>query len=177
MSFNKLHVSSKTTAYFSQLKGRTGLTPNILSRMALCLSIADLALPNTKLDDEKGQEFSRYTLLGEWDTFFISLLRERLIHDGLDPEEDLMAQFKGHLNRGVLMLYSRVKSLDDINDLIVQANSNINTSSNTEEEEDVEKVVQKIRGKFHHDNHHPPPKDDHHLDSAIENNDDDNNKK
>ncbi|MFI5422341.1 MAG: DndE family protein [Nitrososphaerales archaeon] len=66
MSFNKLHVSGKATAYFPMLKGRTGLTPNILCRMALCLSIADPSMPNPKLEDEKGQEFSRYTLLGEW---------------------------------------------------------------------------------------------------------------
>jgi DNA sulfur modification protein DndE len=70
------------------------------------------------LDDEKGQEFSRYTLLGEWDAFFIALLRERLIHDGLDPEKDLMPQFKAHLNRGVIMLFSRIKDLSDVYDLI-----------------------------------------------------------
>lgn len=119
MSFSKLHVSIKTTGQFSQLKGRTGLTPNILSRMALCLSIADPSIPNSSLDDEKGQEFSRYTLLGEWDSFFIALLKERLIHDGVDPEKEIIAHFKAHLNRGVSMLYSRVKSLDDIHDLVV----------------------------------------------------------
>lgn len=119
MSFNKIRVSSKATMLFSHLKGRTGgLTPNILSRMALCLSIADSSRPNPKLDDEKGQEFSRYTLLGEYDAFFIALLRERLIQDGLDPEKDLMPQFKAHLNRGVAMLFSRVKDLNDIYDLI-----------------------------------------------------------
>lgn len=119
MSFNKIHVSSKATTLFSHLKGRTGgLTPNILSRMALCLSIADSSKPNAKLDDERGQEFSRYTLLGEYDAFFIALLRERLIQDGLDPEKDLLPQFKAHLNRGVAMLFSRVKDLDDIYDLI-----------------------------------------------------------
>ena len=52
------------------------------------------------------------------DAFFISILRERLIHDGLDAEKDLMTQFKAHLNRGIIMLFSRVKSLDDIYTLI-----------------------------------------------------------
>jgi DNA sulfur modification protein DndE len=118
MSFNRLRVSERATSYFPILKGRTGLTPNILCRMALCLSIADPSIPNPKLEDEKGQEFNRYTLLGEWDAFFISILRERLIHDSLDVEKDLMTQFKAHLNRGIIMLFSRVKSLDNIYDLI-----------------------------------------------------------
>jgi DNA sulfur modification protein DndE len=118
MSFNKLHVSERATKCFPSLKGKTGLTPNILCRMALCLSIVDPSRPNPRLDDEKGMEFSRYTLLGEWDAFFIALLRERLIHDGLDPEEDLMPQFKAHLNRGIVMLFSRVKTLTDVYDLI-----------------------------------------------------------
>lgn len=118
MSFNKLHVSQHVTKLFPSLKAKTSLTPNILCRMALCLSLSDPSIPNGKLDDEKGQEFSRYTLLGEWDAFFIALLRERLIHDGLDPDKDLMPQFKAHLNRGVIMLFSRVKDLSDVYDLI-----------------------------------------------------------
>jgi DNA sulfur modification protein DndE len=129
MSFNKFYSNAKTTSYFPSLKGRTGLTPNILCRMAICLSIADPAIPNTKLDDEKGQEFSRYTLLGEWDAFFMALLRERLIHDGLDPEKDLLTQFKAHVNRGISMLFSRVKSLDDIYELVASAQNSTKNSN------------------------------------------------
>ena len=98
--------------------------------MAICLSIADPTIPNTKLHDEKGQEFSRYTLLGEWDAFFMALLRERLIHDGLDPEKDLLTQFKAHVNRGISMLFSRVKSLDDIYELVASAQSSSINNNN-----------------------------------------------
>ena len=86
--------------------------------MALCLSIADPSMPDTKIEDGEGQEFSRYTLLGEWDAFFISILRERLIHDNLDPDADLLIQFKAHLNRGIEMLYSRIKDLSDVYELL-----------------------------------------------------------
>lgn len=86
--------------------------------MALCLSIADPSMPDTKVEDGEGQEFSRYTLLGEWDAFFISILRERLIHDNLDPDADLLIQFKAHLNRGIEMLYSRTKDLSDVYELL-----------------------------------------------------------
>lgn len=118
MSFNKMHVSQHVTKLFPSLKAKTGLTPNILCRLALCLSLSDPSIPKGKLDDEKGQEFSRYTLLGEWDAFYIALLRERLILDKLDPDTELMPQFRAHLNRGVMMLFSRVKDLSDVYDLI-----------------------------------------------------------
>ena len=118
MSFNKIHTSERVTKLFPLLKMRTGLTPNIICRLALCLSISDPTAPNTRLEDEKGQEFSRYTLLGEWDSFFISILRERLIHDKLDPEKDLTPQFKAHINRGVLSLTARIRDLSDICDLL-----------------------------------------------------------
>ena len=123
MSFNKLHASSRTTKYLPFLKMKTGLSPNIICRMGLCLSIAEPSLPDTKMDDDKGQEFSRYTLLGEWDPFFISILRERLIQDKLDPEKELLVQFKAHLNRGIMMLQSRIKDLSDIHDLLPAASS------------------------------------------------------
>ena len=119
---------------------RTGLTPNIVCRLALCLSIADPTLPNTKLEDEKGQEFSRYTLLGEWDSFFISILRERLIHDKLDPEKDLMPQFKAHINRGVLALTARVRDLSDICELLPNQESEEKKNVNKNEKKAKKKV-------------------------------------
>src|SRR5574339_230715 len=83
MSFNKIRVSANVTKILSIIKGRTGLTPNIICRLALCLSISDPALPSMKIIDSLGQEFNRYTLLGEMDSFFISILKERLVKDGL----------------------------------------------------------------------------------------------
>jgi DNA sulfur modification protein DndE len=142
MSFNKLHISSKSTKYLPFLKIKTGLTPNIVCRMGLCLSIAEPSIPDTKMDDDKGQEFSRYTLLGEWDTFFISILRERLIQDKLDPEKDLVVQFKAHLNRGIMMLQSRIKDLSDIHDLLPSSNNS--PQSKTTSTEKLKNKSQKI---------------------------------
>lgn len=95
------------------------MTPNIICRLGLCLSISDPTIPNAKLDDEKGQEFNRYTLLGELDEFYIAILKERLIEDGLDLDKDLVPQLKAHINRGVVMFQSRVKDLSDLADLMV----------------------------------------------------------
>jgi DNA sulfur modification protein DndE len=96
------------------LKGRTGLTPNILCRIGLCLSLSDPSIPDPLVYDEGGQEFNRYTLTGEWDTFFIALIKERLLQDGLDVEQDLLPQFKAHLNRGAIELFDKVKGLADL---------------------------------------------------------------
>jgi DNA sulfur modification protein DndE len=99
------------------LKGRTGLTPNILGRIAFCLSLKEPGIPNENKDSQ-GQEFNRYTLTGEWDTFYIALLKMRLINDGIDPNENLQTQFKEHLERGVIILFNRVKEFSDLANLL-----------------------------------------------------------
>ena len=99
------------------LKGRTQLTPNILGRIAFCLSLKEPGIPKENKDSQ-GQEFNRYTLTGEWDAFYVALLKMRLINDGLDPEDDLQSQFKEHLERGVIILFNRVKEFSDLPTLL-----------------------------------------------------------
>ena len=104
------------------LKARTGLTPNLLCRLGFCLSLAEPGVPDPQLyGDGQAREFNRYTLTGQWDLFFFSLLRERLVQDGLDLEADLEVQFKAHLSRGVLLLYQRLKNLEDLADMMAEA--------------------------------------------------------
>jgi len=121
LSFNRIRVSAEATNKLKVLKARTGLTPNILCRLALTISLGEPGLPNTSSYDEQGQEFNRYTLTGEWDQLFIALLKERLVQDDLDIALDLLPQFKGHLNRGVSLLYGRIKSLSDLQGLLPSA--------------------------------------------------------
>jgi DNA sulfur modification protein DndE len=125
---NKIRISEKATNYLSYLRAKIKLTPNIVCRFALCLSISDPTPPDTRLDDEKGQEFSRYTLLGEYDEFYIGILKERMIEDGLDLEKDLSSQLKAHINRGVMMFHTRIKDLSDISDLIIDNEANRNVT-------------------------------------------------
>jgi DNA sulfur modification protein DndE len=113
MSFQRIRLSHGATYRLQSLKGKTGLTPNILSRIALCCSLNDPLIPDPADYDEEGQEMNRYTLTGEWDAFFIALMRERCIEDGLDPEDDLFPQFRAHLNRGAFFVFSQVKDLSD----------------------------------------------------------------
>jgi len=131
MSLNRIYVSKDVDSRLRSLKGRTGLTPNILCRLGFCLSLAEPGVPDLELyNDGQGREFNRYTLTGQWDVLYMSLLRERLVQDKLDIEADLESQFKAHLSRGVMLLYQRLKSLADIAD-IAETQRQISTGLST----------------------------------------------
>lgn len=114
MQLNKVKISEESTKKLSRLKGLTGLTPNILCRLGICLSLNDPTLPSFEPIEEDGMEFNRYTLIGEYDAYYIALVKERFHLDGLETTLDLTKYFKAHLNRGVQLLYNRVKSISDI---------------------------------------------------------------
>ena len=118
MSFNRIRMSQDATRRLQMLKGKTGLTPNILLRLAFCFSLNDPKIPDPSDYDQEGQELNRFTLTGEWDTFFMGLMKERCIADGLDLEKDLVPQFRAHLNRGVFGIYGRIKGIGDIENLL-----------------------------------------------------------
>lgn len=137
MSFNRIYVGEDVDLRLRNLKARTSITPNLLCRLGFCLSLAQPGIPDLNLyDDGQVREFNRYTLTGQWDTFFFALLRQRLLEDGLDPEKDLEKQFKAHLSRGVLMLYQRLKNIEDLADLVSESQQHLKElSSNLDVEE------------------------------------------
>jgi len=128
--FSRLYVSEDIDNKLRTLKIRTGLTPNLLCRMGFCLSLSEPGIPDVQLySDTQAREFNRYTLTGQYDLFFFSLLRERLLEDKLN-EELLEPQFKAHLSRGVGLLYQRVKNTEDVASLVteIQARNMQNTA-------------------------------------------------
>ena len=135
MSFQRVRISKDVTYRVRNLAGRLGLTPNIIGRIGICLSLNDPSIPNAGMYDELGQEYGRYTLLGEWDRFFIAIVQERIVRDGLDPKKDFDSQLRAHLNRGVLYFCNRVRDLGDIHELLQSVPRNISLK---EERRDVE---------------------------------------
>lgn len=133
MNFYRISISEKATFRLNQLKGKTGLTPNIICRIAICYSLNDPTIPNPDDYDERGQEMNRYTLTGEWDTFFIALVKERCIKDKLDPEKDLYDQLRAHLNRGVFGIFSQIKGLGDFYILLTHQSAGIKSGMLSEE--------------------------------------------
>lgn len=118
----KIFLSADNTQKVRTLKGRTGLTPNILCRFALALSLRDPGVPDPSAFPNDGMEFNRYTLLGIHEVLILSLVRQRCLQDGMDPDEELPEQLRAHINRGVSILYPRLRSLSDIGEMVMQAN-------------------------------------------------------
>lgn len=127
MAFNRIYVSEDVDQRLRQLKSRTGLTPNLLCRLGFCLSLTEPTIPDLQLYAEgQTREFNRSTLTGHWDIFFFALLRERrFTQDKEDPQIDIEGRFKAHLSRGVLMLYQRLKGLEDLADLVNEAQQRV----------------------------------------------------
>ncbi len=114
MQLSEMHFSEEASRKLSQLKRRTGLTPNILARIGFCISLENPALPDPADYEGTGYiNIKRHVLTGYYDPLFVALMKERCHQDG-QPEEEWATQFKAHMNRGVLLLHKKLKSLDDL---------------------------------------------------------------
>ena len=118
LQFSRIHTSQRCRGILANLKIKTGLTPNILSRFGICLSLKDPSVPNPEEFDENGTEFLPLVLFGEHEKLFLALMIDRLHRDGLNPEKYLNIMLRAHLNRGVYSLLSRVYGLSGINEMI-----------------------------------------------------------
>jgi DNA sulfur modification protein DndE len=103
------------------LKGRTGITPNILGRMGFCLSLEEPGTPallNAKA--ALGREINRYTMLGEYDEAFIALLITWMNNRGhkINKPEEVNKYFLAHMNRGIELITARLKTVVDLERLI-----------------------------------------------------------
>jgi DNA sulfur modification protein DndE len=116
--FNRVQIGTKATNRLQMLKGQTGITPNYLCRIGLCYSLNEPRPPNPGEYNTDGQTFNRYTLLGEHDALYMALLKERMLQEGKDPEEDLYEEFVAHLNRGVNRVSGNISDVSDFYDLV-----------------------------------------------------------
>src|SRR5215813_2829351 len=108
MKLTKLRLTKDASNRLRFVAGKTGLTPNLLCRIGFCLSLADPSVPDPEEFPEEDREFNRYTLLGEYDTLFIALLKQRCQKYGI-PDERMPGAFRAHINRGVILLQQRVR--------------------------------------------------------------------
>lgn len=118
MKFSKIKLSAKSQNVLGRIKARTGLTPNLLARFALCLSIKEKSSPNPDEYDKDGSEIEPNILFGEYESLYLGLMRNRLEKDGKNIETDLNDMTRCHINRGVIALSPRIQSLEDFYELI-----------------------------------------------------------
>lgn len=112
----RVRFSTEADNRLRMLKARTGLTPNIICRLGLCLSIEEPGEPRSDSSGPSLREINRYTLLGEYDQLFVALLNTRHPNLGNDGEE-LGRLFVEHLHRGITLLANRLKGPSSIAEL------------------------------------------------------------
>ena len=82
------------------------------------LSLAESGTPNEGSSASDGMEFNAYTLFGQYESLICALVTERCLNDGAAGEVQLQDEVRAHINRGVVIMYPRVKSLASLTDLL-----------------------------------------------------------
>lgn len=107
---NRLRISKSATDNLKMLKGRTGLTPNLICRMALLLSLEDGPKGGLRSVEDFGSEFNAPTLFGEFAFLFEAFIRQ--VHGQLDTKQ-CAAVIIGHIDDGLERL-RKSRSLADL---------------------------------------------------------------
>lgn len=113
LSIRRVRFCVEADNRLKQLKSKTGITPNLLCRIGFCLSLEEPGVPNPDRYPEGPRDINRQTLMGQYDEVFEALLKQRVHEDGL-AQDCLDEQFHAHMNRGVILLSSRVRNLTDL---------------------------------------------------------------
>ena len=123
MRFTKLRISTDASSRLRSLRQRTGLTPNLLCRMAIMLSLEEGPVGPGLVTDEGLQEFNAYTLTGDYHSLIAAMLR--LVEEGDEgtslSEEEQIARLRAHIHRGVATLAVRAKAPVDVARLAMAA--------------------------------------------------------
>ena len=107
---NRFRISQRATETLKQVKARTGLTPNILCRMALVLSLRDGERGGETDVEIDGSEFNTPTLFGDYHLVYESAIRQ--VH-GVLKAKDVQRVVANHIEVGVDRL-KRIRSLGEL---------------------------------------------------------------
>ena len=118
MKFNLITVSTRSTNILSTLRTKTGLTPNISARFAICMSLKDRSVPNPDEFNKGGSKLEPDVLFAKHEQIYLALMLIRLKADRLDPELYLNEMTRAHLNRGVIALLPRINDLSNFYELV-----------------------------------------------------------
>jgi DNA sulfur modification protein DndE len=105
----RLRVSTSSSEALKLLKARTGLTPNIICRLGLILSLEVGISDIQKNVDQSGIEFNATTLFGEHSLLFEALILQK--HGYLSPKE-LIEVIVFHIDSGLALLRKSRNLLD-----------------------------------------------------------------
>lgn len=104
-----LKTSKYTKDTLLQLQASTGITPNILIRYAVALSLKKGDIEPLKNDFSDGLVLNRNTVTGEYDYIFRAMITQ-VANKELTDEEYFPGYLNAHLERGVRALAAEYKS-------------------------------------------------------------------
>ena len=117
MSIESVRVSEKAKSQLIKLKAKTGINQwNTLCRWAFCLSLKESTIPpDEEIITDSNIEMTWKTFGGSHHDLYLSLLKTRLNHDGLEVNvENTKKYFKLHLHRGISYLQKSTNTLTDL---------------------------------------------------------------
>lgn len=125
MVVETVRVSKKARDQLVRLKATTGIDQwNILSRWALCVSLADPQPPSkVQVGGDSSVEMTWKVFGGADAEVYAALVRQRCVEDGLGTDPDTVAeQFRLHLHRGIGTLFGNrtTSSVADLLSLTVE---------------------------------------------------------
>jgi DNA sulfur modification protein DndE len=120
MKFNKIILSEDVTKKLQILKSKTGLTPNILCRFGLLLSLRDNTMAEPSLYKQDGQEIYRHILFGDQELIYITILLQKAATFRIENKNDKenIEFLRANINRGGDLLYNRLSRTTSLKDLL-----------------------------------------------------------
>lgn len=113
----RLKTSKFTGDTLIDLQASTGLTWNVLARIAIMLSLKDPCLPNA-VENKSGVDIHRNALTGENDYLFKALIKQHAKRN-IPDEEYFPELFNAHLERGIKILDSEYKHAGNYEKLLI----------------------------------------------------------
>lgn len=114
----RLKTSKYTAEKLKQLQSATGLTPNVLARLAVSMALT-LPEPATgHVPDLNGLDFNRSTLTGEADGIFKASIIQHYGQE-ISEEEYFPNLFNSYLERGIRMLVNEYQHAGNFEKLIM----------------------------------------------------------
>jgi DNA sulfur modification protein DndE len=111
----RLKTSKDTGDKLVSLQSSTGLTWNILSRIAVSLSLREPSIPEM-VENKSGVDIHRNAMTGENDYIYKALIRQHA-QKNISDEEYFPDLFNAHLERGITLLdneYKHAKNYDKL---------------------------------------------------------------
>ena len=112
----RLKTSKETGEKLVSLQTTTGLTWNILSRIAVSLSLRIPSLPEL-VENKSGVDIHRNAMTGEHDYIYKALIRQHAKRN-MSDEDYFPDYFNAHLERGIVLLENEYKHAGNYDKLL-----------------------------------------------------------